>query len=131
VKTGEGAKPTDEDVALVGYRGTLTDGTVFDAKDRAPFPVAQVVPGFSEALKLMQRGGSYRLCIPPKLGYGDKVPAGGPIPANAVLRFSVEMLDFKSMADVQAQMMQLRQQQQRTGQTPSGPAPQPQATPGN
>jgi hypothetical protein len=38
-----------------------------DQAQRAPFPVTGVVPGFSEALKLMARGSSYRVWIPPAL----------------------------------------------------------------
>lgn len=108
VKVGEGNRPTDADVALVAYKGSLTNGTVFDANEHAPLPVAGVVPGFSEALKLMQRGGSYRLCIPAKLGYADKSPAAV-IPVNSTLLFSVDLIDFKSMAEVQ--MMQMQRQQ--------------------
>ncbi len=130
VKVGEGERPTDADVTLVGYKGTLTNGKQFDANERAPLPVAQVVPGFSEALKMMQRGGSYRLCIPPKLGYGDHVPPGGPIPANATLLFAVELQDFKSMQEIQAQMQQMRAQQQLQGGAAGG-NPHPEAMPGN
>lgn len=107
VKPGTGAMPTDQDVVLVNYRGTLADGKEFDKSDRAPFPVAQVVPGFSEGLKLMQKGGSYKLCIPAALGYGDK--ATGPIPANSPLIFTVDLLDFKSMAEIQAMQSQMQQ----------------------
>jgi len=45
-------------------------------------PVAQSVPGFSQALKRMKKGGKYKLIIPPALGYGAK--AAGPIPANNI-----------------------------------------------
>lgn len=118
VKLGEGDRPTDSDVALVAYKGSLTNGTVFDSNDRAPLPVAGVVKGFSEALKLMQRGGSYRLCIPAKLGYADKSPAAV-IPANSTLLFSVDLMDFKSMAEVQMMQMQ-RQQQMQQHSAPAG-----------
>lgn len=88
-----GAKPTDTDVALVNYEGKLLDGTSFDKSQRpTPMPVAAVVPGFSEALKLMPKGSRYRFWIKPSLGYGDKVT--GPIPANSTLVFDVELLDF-------------------------------------
>ncbi|MBU6206283.1 MAG: FKBP-type peptidyl-prolyl cis-trans isomerase [Alphaproteobacteria bacterium] len=111
VKAGDGPHPGMDDVALVGYKGMLPNGTVFDANPRTPLAVAAVVPGFSEALKLMQKGGSYRICIPPALGYGPQgVP--GHIPANATLTFSVDLLDFKSQADLEAQMIQQQMQQQ-------------------
>jgi FKBP-type peptidyl-prolyl cis-trans isomerase FkpA len=123
-KPGTGAKPTDSDVVLVNYKGALTDGKEFDAAQRAPFPVSQVVPGFSEGLKLMQKGGSYRLCIPSTLGYGDK--GAGPIPANSPLIFDVDMIDFKSMAEIQAMQSQMQQQ----GGAPGGAAPHGEMTPG-
>ncbi len=116
-KPGTGAKPTTEDVVLVNYKGTLADGKEFDKGERAPFPVAQVVPGFSEGLTLMQKGGSYRLCIPAALAYGDKPT--GPIPANSPLIFDVDLLDFRSMAEIQAAQQQLQQR----GGAPHGEMP--------
>lgn len=109
IKPGTGAKPTDTDVVLVSYKGTLATGKEFDANPRAAFPVQGLVPGFSEALKMMQRGGSYKLCLPPALGYGAQ--ANERIPANSTLLFDVELLDYKSMAEVQALQQQARQQQ--------------------
>ena len=120
---GTGPSPTTADVALVGYKGTLLDGTVFDENPQAPMPVDGVVPGFSEGLQKMKKGGKYRLWIPAELGYGDQ--AAGPIPAGSVLVFDVELHDFKSRAEIM-QMQQMMQQQQ--GGAP-GAAPQP--MPGN
>lgn len=104
---GAGASPTAADVALVGYKGTLLDGTVFDENPQAPMPVDGVVPGFSEGLQKMKKGGKYRLWIPPQLGYGEQ--AAGPIPAGSVLVFDVTLHDFKSKAE----LMQLQQQMQQ------------------
>lgn len=114
VRAGTGAKPTDTDVGLVSYKGSLLNGTVFDENPRAPLPVKTMIPGFSEALKLMQRGGSYRFCMPSKLGYGDK--GVGPIPAKSPLIFDVELIDFRSEADLQAQMQAMQAQQALQGQ---------------
>ena len=118
IKAGEGTSPTDEDVALVNYVGTLRDGKQFDKGDKTPFPVTGVVPGFTEALKLMQKGGKYRIWLKPELAYGDKVPPNGPIPADALLTFDVELLDFIPMAVLQ--QMQMQQQMQQPGQMPPG-----------
>ena len=104
LEAGEGGKPTDADVALVSYKGTLRDGTVFDQNERTPMPVSQVVPGFSEGLKQMQKGGKYRLWIKPELGYGAR--ATGPIPPNSLLVFDVEMIEFIPMAVLQQMQMQ-------------------------
>lgn len=112
LEEGEGASPTAADVALVGYKGTLLDGTVFDENPQTAMPVDGVVPGFSEGLQKMKKGGKYRLWIPPQLGYGDQ--ATGPIPANSVLVFDVQLHDFKSKAEIM-QMQQMMQQQEPHG----------------
>ncbi|MFC3442855.1 FKBP-type peptidyl-prolyl cis-trans isomerase [Sphingobium rhizovicinum] len=106
LEEGSGASPTPADVALVGYKGALLDGTVFDENPQAPMPVDGVVPGFSEGLQKMKKGGKYRLWIPPQLGYGDA--DNGPIPGGSVLVFDVTLHDFKSKAE----LMQLQQQMQ-------------------
>jgi FKBP-type peptidyl-prolyl cis-trans isomerase len=90
-------KPTDQDVALINYEGRLIDGTTGREG---------VVPGFSEALKLMTKGARYRFWIKPSLGYGDKLT--GPIPAHSVLVFDVELLDFLPETALR-QMMQDQQ----------------------
>ncbi|UVO55277.1 FKBP-type peptidyl-prolyl cis-trans isomerase [Sphingomonas sp. SUN039] len=115
IKKGEGgATPTDADVALVNYKGSLRDGKVFDQAQRAPFPVTGVVAGFSEALKLMPRGSTYRIWIPPTLGYGAQAQ-GDAIPANSLLVFDVDMIDFKNQAELQAQMQAMQAQGQLPG----------------
>lgn len=123
LKEGTGASPTDSDVALVMYKGALLDGTQFDASQQpTPLPVAGMIPGFSEALKLMKKGGKYRLWIKPELGYGAEPkmdPQGRErIPANSVLVFDVELFEFIPMS-VYQQMMQ----QQMGGGMPGGPPP--------
>ena len=93
IKPGKGAKPTDSDRVTVNYQGLLkNDGTEFDSGKGKKFTVTGVVPGFSQGLKLMQPGGTYRLCIPAALGYGAE--GNGPVPANADLVFEVDMLSF-------------------------------------
>lgn len=123
LEAGAGPSPTTSDVALVGYKGTLLDGTTFDENPQTAMPVDGVVPGFSEGLQLMKKGAKVRLWIPPQLGYGDQ--AAGPIPAGSVLVFDVQLHDFKSRAEIM-QMQQMMQQQQ------GGAAPgQPQVMPGH
>ena len=118
IKPGEGASPTVTDTALVKYEGRLRDGTIFDANEQAPMPVGRVVPGFSEAMQLMQKGGEYRIWIPSDLAYGEVSP-GPEIPANSLLIFDVTLMDFIS----QEQMQQLQQQMQQQGIAPGGPPP--------
>lgn len=117
LKAGTGASPTIEDYALVNYKGSLSTGKQFDAGERAPFPLSGVVPGFTVGLMNMQKGGSYRIWIPSQLGYGPEEKKNQQtgevvIPANALLVFDVEMLDWKTGAEVAAQQQQMMQQLQ-------------------
>lgn len=96
-KAGEGESPKATDTVKVNYKGTLTDGTVFDSsyerKEPIEFQLNQLIPGWVEAIPMLKKGGKMELVIPPKLGYGDR-PAGK-IPANSTLIFEIELLDFK------------------------------------
>ena len=122
-----GAKPTNADIALINYEGKLTNGTTFDKSEQpTPMPVKDVVPGFSEALKLMTKGGKYRLWIKPSLGYG--AAAKGPIPANSVLVFDVELIDFIPES-VLRQMQQQQMMQQSGGALPPGAGAPPAGAP--
>ena len=118
-----GAHPTDSDVTLVNYTGKLTDGTVFDKSQQpTPMPVAGVVPGFSEGLKLMPKGAKYRFWLPPQLAYGEK--ANGPIPANSTLVFDVELVDFLPESYIRQMRAQQEQMQALPGGMPGGMPPQ-------
>ena len=109
LKPGEGPSPVATDTALVKYEGMLRDGTVFDANEQTPMPVGAVVPGFSEALQLMQKGGEYRIWIPSELGYGEQSPSPA-LPANSILIFDVTLIDFISAEQMQALQQQMQQQ---------------------
>ena len=139
IKEGEGAHPTETDIAIVTYTGRLASGEVFDSnkgQQPAPFPVAEgaTIKGFSEGLKLMKKGGSYRLRIPPALGYGEKGAGNGQIPANATLDFDVEILEVISEAQFRQIMMQQQMMQQQmmgggAGAPGGGEGGAPQETP--
>ena len=94
VDEGDGPKPTIDDRVTVHYRGTLTDGTVFDSSyergEPTTFPLNRVVRGWQEGIPLMPVGSKFRFTIPPDLGYGSR--SMGAIPANATLIFEVELL---------------------------------------
>ena len=101
-KDGTGIVPGPNDMVLVEYEGRLLDGTVFDASAKhggpAPFPVSGVIPGWSEALQLMKKGGSYRVWLPPELAYGPSGTPDGTIPPNAPLDFDVVLIDVAPQA---------------------------------
>ena len=116
------AKPTNSDVALINYEGRLLNGTVFDKSQQpTPMPVAGVVPGFSEALKAMPKGAKYRVWIKPSLGYGAE--AKGPIPANSVLVFDIDLIDFLPEAVVRQMQAQAQAQGGMPGGMPPGAMP--------
>jgi FKBP-type peptidyl-prolyl cis-trans isomerase len=99
IAEGEGKSPSADDQVTVHYTGRLIDGTVFDSSvergQPATFPVNGVIPGWVEALQLMQVGDKWELVIPSDLAYG---PGGtsGPIGPNETLIFEVELLDINS-----------------------------------
>ncbi|WP_025122334.1 MULTISPECIES: FKBP-type peptidyl-prolyl cis-trans isomerase [unclassified Serratia (in: enterobacteria)] len=99
-KEGTGEAPKDSDTVVVNYKGTLTDGTVFDnSYDRGEplsFRLDGVIPGWTEGLKHIKKGGKIKLVIPPALAYGKNGVPG--IPANSTLVFDVELLDVKPAA---------------------------------
>lgn len=95
ISEGEGDSPKADDTVRVTYKGALADGTIFDETEKPiDLPVNGVVKGFSEGLQMMRPGGTYRLFIPPALGYGDRGAGGGVIPPGAALDFTVTLLDI-------------------------------------
>ena len=126
LKAGEGPSPTAGDIVLVNYVGHLASGKEFERAQRAAFPVDGVIPGWSKGLQNMQRGGKYKLMIPAAMAYGaqeQKNPSTGEvvIPANSDLTFEVELLDFKSAAELEQRRQELQQRQQ-LGSDPRGGA---------
>ena len=98
VEGGDGPRPDPEDQVTLNYRGTLSDGTQFDSSyDRgepATFSLNGVIPGFAEGIQLMPVGSTFKLYIPPELGYGPQGGPGGGIPPNSALIFEVELLQI-------------------------------------
>lgn len=98
IKMGTGSKPAATDTVIAHYHGTLMDGKVFDSSvergEPVPFPVNQVIPGWTEALQLMPVGSKWTLYIPSNLAYGER-GAGGVIGPNESLIFEVELLGIK------------------------------------
>ena len=97
IKKGRGATPSESDKVKVHYHGTLLDGTVFDSSvDRnepAVFGVTQVIPGWTEALKLMPVGSKWKVYIPYDLAYGAE--DRGDIKPFSTLIFDVELISIE------------------------------------
>ncbi len=106
----------DEDTVKVNYTGRLLrNNNVFDSSrfaDRPAeqqammlaqdpnagvdspieFPLNRVIPGWTEGMKLVGKGGRITLWIPAELAYGER-GAGNDIGPNEALCFDVEVLD--------------------------------------
>ena len=96
LKAAEGKKPTEESTVEVHYRGTFIDGTEFDSSIKrgqpAKFPLANVIPGWTEGLQLMPVGSEYKFFIPAKLAYGEHGPPQ--IGPDATLIFDVTLISI-------------------------------------
>lgn len=99
IKVGKGAKPTASSTVKVHYEGKLADGTVFDSSykrgEPISFPLRGVIPCWTEGVQQMAVGGKAKLLCPANTAYGSR-GAGGVIPPNAVLTFTVELLNIES-----------------------------------
>jgi len=101
MKEGAGPKPKPTDMVSVNYRGTLIDGKEFDSSYKhgqpATFGVTGVIPGWTEALQLMNVGTKAKLFIPSNLAYGQRSPSPD-IGPNSTLIFEIELLEIKAPA---------------------------------
>jgi FKBP-type peptidyl-prolyl cis-trans isomerase FklB len=92
---GTGPKPGPADVVSVHYRGSFTNGSIFDSSyERGKpqvFPVNRVIPGWSEALQLMHVGERWQIVIPHYLAYGE-AGFGNEIGPCTTLVFEMELL---------------------------------------
>lgn len=96
-KEGEPAKQFQ-----VHYRGSLIDGTEFDASPEGE-PVTmdlEVIDGFREALTTMPVGAKWRLFVPSGMAYGEqrRSPEIGP---NSTLIFELELLKIEDAPPAQ------------------------------
>jgi FKBP-type peptidyl-prolyl cis-trans isomerase len=81
---------------MVNYKGTLIDGTEFDASPAGePVPMTlQVVEGFKEALTNMPVGAKWKIYLPSKLAYGEE-RRSAEIAPNSALIFDLELVDIQ------------------------------------
>ncbi|MDX2048465.1 MAG: FKBP-type peptidyl-prolyl cis-trans isomerase [Chitinophagaceae bacterium] len=87
---------------VIKYKGSLTNGNVFDQTPNTPgsdtrvFILGELIPGWKKGIPLIQQGGKITLYLPPSLGYGAsdiKDNSGNVvIPGNSILIFEVELV---------------------------------------
>lgn len=108
ITTGEGKKPTANDVVTVRYRASFIDGREFENSAKhttgaISLPVQSAIKGWQEALQLMPAGSKWQLFVPSDLAYGERGAGGGggkraggfrqqTVGPNATLIFDVELM---------------------------------------
>ena len=93
LEPGKGPRPKKEDAVRVLYDVRLASGAlVEETAEPAGLKVSGVIPGLTEALLLMNRGGRYRVHIPARLAYGRRGNVDGSVPPNSDLVFTVKLL---------------------------------------
>jgi len=78
LKSGSGLHPQDTDYVTFNYRAKTLDGREFDSSYKKGKPATYrangVLPGFTEAIKMMQPGAIWELYLPPEQAYGRQGP---------------------------------------------------------
>ncbi|OOQ60472.1 FKBP-type peptidyl-prolyl cis-trans isomerase [Mucilaginibacter pedocola] len=94
ITPGTGSNPTAASTVSVNYVGKLLSGSQFDSGTYTTGLAAgsQVIEGWKIGLLHAKKDGRILLIIPSRYGYG---PSGsGPIPANAVITFTIDVLSI-------------------------------------
>jgi FKBP-type peptidyl-prolyl cis-trans isomerase len=89
ITTGAGAYPTASTVIKASYTGTLLDGTVFDSSTNFSATLSSLIYGWQIVLPHVPVGSKIIMLIPSIYGYGTS--GYGKVPANAILRFDVDL----------------------------------------
>ncbi len=96
IHPGSGEGPTDNSMVKVDYTGSFINGTIFDkSKTPVTFPINNVIPGWTEVLKLMKPGATFQVVIPPQLAYGDH-GVDKTIGPNQTLLFTIHLIEVKN-----------------------------------
>ena len=96
---GDGAPVGAGKHVAIHYDGRLPNGARFDVNGPTDQPfafvlgVGAVVRGFDEGVAGMKVGGRRLVVIPPELGYGPQ--GNGPVPPNATLVFTIELVSAR------------------------------------
>jgi len=90
---GGGLKPKLDDYVTFHYRAKTLDGKEYDSSFKKGKPATYrangVIPGFTEAIQMMQPGAKWELYVPPELAYGRQ----GPLAHQTVI-IEVELLSI-------------------------------------
>ncbi|HBW08926.1 MAG: peptidylprolyl isomerase [Pseudomonas sp. BICA1-14] len=104
IQLGDGKAVVKGALITTQYRGTLSDGTLFDSSYERGKPfqcmigTGRVIKGWDIGLMGMRVGGKRRLFVPAQLGYGER-QVGAHIPPNSDLHFEIELLEVQTRDD--------------------------------
>ncbi|MES2650622.1 MAG: FKBP-type peptidyl-prolyl cis-trans isomerase [Bacteroidota bacterium] len=90
---GSGAAIGSLSTITFKYKGRLLNGTQFDESGTTDLvsTLTDLRPGLRKVLLGVTKGSKLRIFVPSDLGYGKQ--ADGPIPANSILDFDLEIVD--------------------------------------
>jgi FKBP-type peptidyl-prolyl cis-trans isomerase len=95
IQNGFGKRPQPTDSVKVYYTGKLINGVIFDGTSPglpATMKLAEVIPGWVEALQIMREGDHWQLVIPSNLAYGARSMGDGLIPPYQTLIFDLKLI---------------------------------------
>ena len=94
LKEGGGKRTADADTVTLAYRGSLLDGTQFDATEPGrpgTIRLTELGNGLKSAIRSMAVGAHWQVWIPPQLGYGER-GVGNDVGPNELLVYDIELL---------------------------------------
>ncbi len=99
VSKGSGSVPGVCSQITVTYKGTLTNGFVFNQQTDALFTLGGLIPGWKQGLPLISSGGEIRLFIPPSLGFAG-VPQTDSnnnvlVPPYSIVIFDINLINVQ------------------------------------
>jgi FKBP-type peptidyl-prolyl cis-trans isomerase FkpA len=116
IQPGTGANIDTTNVVVTNYTGKTMDGKTFDSNTDPAFQHVQpfnvnltsdytlgsgVIKGWSDGLKLLNKGAKAKFYIPSSLAYGSR-GMGEKIPGNAILFFDIEVVDVLTKEQAKA-----------------------------
>ncbi len=125
IQLGSGPMIDTSVVVKANYTGTLLNGKMFDSNTDPskghvePFNVNMtsdrslgggVIKGWSDGLKLLNKGAKAKFYIPSTLGYGTK-GAGQDVPPSSILVFDIEVLNVLSKEQAKADFVKMQKDQ--------------------
>ncbi len=94
LQAGQGSLPLESDSVVINYRGTLLDGTQFDATDAGKpgtIKLFDLFNGLRAGIRHMPVGSHWTLWIPPGMAYGER-GVGSDIGPNELLVYDIELV---------------------------------------